>query len=348
MNHALSIRRPSHATLGLLGLAAAAASTAAWVGWKAHRAERDHLPAGKLMYMDGVRLHYLVRGEGEPVLLLHGNAVTQGDFEASGLVDQLAQHHRVIAFDRPGFGHSTRPRGRRWTPEAQAELLHRALQALDIERPVVLGHSMGALVALALALNHPDSVAGLVLVGGYYYPTLRWDSLLSAPVTLPVLGDVMRYTSTALAARAGLGAMVRRMFAPNAVPPRFQAAVPREIMLRPGQLRAHSEDAASMRRQVRRLSRRYAELTLPVTLVAGEEDRIVDVRAHAARLHRELPQSRLFVVPQTGHMAHHFAQDLIARSLVGSLQDGGLRNSRSGAPWADTPATAPRQPAAHT
>ncbi|AEG91725.1 alpha/beta fold hydrolase [Ramlibacter tataouinensis] len=338
--------QPSTTTITLLGLAAASTATATWVAWRARRAERQHPPAGRFMHIAGVRLHYVERGQGEPIVLLHGNMVTHADFEASGLIDQLAQHHRVIAFDRPGFGHSSRPRDRRWTASAQADVLSRALQALEVERAVVLGHSIGTLVALALALDHPGRVAGLVLVGGYYYPTLRWDALLTAPAALPVLGDVMRYTSTALTARAGLGAAVRAMFAPDPAPPGYQAVVPRELMLRPSQLRADAEDAACMRGDARRLSRRYAEITVPVTLVAGEDDKVVDLQAHSSRLHRELPQSRMFAVPRTGHMAHHSARDLIVRALTGALQSAvSLRPAQAAVPPAAAPAATPQQPA---
>ena len=68
---------------------------------------------------------------------------------------------------------------------------------------------MGAMVALALALDHPEDVRRLVLLGGYYYPSARVDALLTAPVALPVLGDVMRYTVTAVSARLMLKRLVR-------------------------------------------------------------------------------------------------------------------------------------------
>ena len=152
-----------------LGLSAVAAATAVWVEAQARRAERDNPPMGKFIYMDGTRVHYVMRGSGPPVVLLHGNNVTSADFEASGLFDRLARNHQVIAFDRPGFGHSSRPRNRFWTPAAQAALLRRALAGLGIERPVVVGHSMGTMVALAMALDFPGSVSALVLAGGYFY-----------------------------------------------------------------------------------------------------------------------------------------------------------------------------------
>lgn len=81
-----------------------------------------------------------MRGDGPSVVLLHGNTVTHADFVASGFIDRLARNQRVIAFDRPGYGHSSRPRNRLWAPFAQAAVFHVALEKLGIEQAVVVGH----------------------------------------------------------------------------------------------------------------------------------------------------------------------------------------------------------------
>ena len=194
---------------------AALAATAAWTALKAKRAERDNPPKGAFVQVDGVDVHYLERGSGSPVVLLHGNVVRLEDFVASGLVNRLAQNHRVIAFDRPGFGHSERPRDRLWTADAQATLLHKALVQLGIEQPIVVGHSWGASVALALALNKNAAVRKLVLISGYYFPTLRIDAPVFATPAIPLVGDVMRYTVSAVFARLALNRIVKAMFAPR-------------------------------------------------------------------------------------------------------------------------------------
>ena len=292
-----------------------AALTAAWVERRSRQAERDHPAEGRLLDVDGVRLHVVERGEGPPVVLLHGNGVTHRDFEVSGVIDRLARKHRVIAIDRPGYGHSSRPRDRLWTPSAQAELVHAALAQLGVERAVVVGHSMGTMVALALALDHPDDVRRLVLVGGYYYPTARIDALLTAPVALPVLGDVLRYTVTAVSARLMLGPMTRAMFAPQEVPERFLPTLSREMLVRPVQLRANAEDAAFMIGQAKASSARHGELRMPVAIVAGADDQVIDFAAHSERLHGELPGSTLAIVHGAGHMVHHAAPDEIVAAI---------------------------------
>jgi hypothetical protein len=109
----------------------------------ARRTERRHPPEGSFIVVDGVRLHYSDRGHGSPILLIHGNAVTGADWNTSGVADLLLAKHRVIIFDRPGFGYSERPRDRTWTAARQAELLCKALRQLGVERPIVVGHSWG-------------------------------------------------------------------------------------------------------------------------------------------------------------------------------------------------------------
>jgi pimeloyl-ACP methyl ester carboxylesterase len=151
------------------------------VGVASRRAERAHPPRGRYLEVKGVRLHYLDRGQGQPIVLLHGNLTLIDELVLSGLVELAVQHGRVIAFDRPGYGYSTRPRDRIWTAAAQADLIHDALRRLGVERPVVVGHSFGTIVALEMALRHPRSIAGLTLLSGYFFPTARVDVPLLSP-----------------------------------------------------------------------------------------------------------------------------------------------------------------------
>ncbi len=79
--------------------------------------------------------------------MIHSNGSMVEDFEVGGLLDGAAARHRVIAFDRPGFGHSERPRATVWTQNAQADLIFRAMAKIGVVRATVLGHSLGCSVA---------------------------------------------------------------------------------------------------------------------------------------------------------------------------------------------------------
>ena len=129
----------------------------------AKKAQRDNPPRGKFLDVEGVRLHYVERGAGRPLVLFHGNGSMIQDFESSGLIELASRKYRVIVFDRPGYGHSDRPRHVIWTPEAQADLFFAALKQLGVQSALVLGHSWGASVAVSIALKHPRFVEALVL-----------------------------------------------------------------------------------------------------------------------------------------------------------------------------------------
>lgn len=294
------------------------------------RAAHLQPPRGKFITVDGVRLHYIERGRGPVVVLLHGNGAMATDFTQSGILDELAKDHRVIAFDRPGFGFSDRPRDRIWTPDAQAELLHAALLKLDARRAVVVGHSWGALVALALALRDRAATAGLVLLSGYYYPGARSDVAFGSWPSVPVIGDVMRYTISPVLGRLMAPSLYRKMFAPSPVPPRFAREFPLELALRPSQIRASAAETALMIPGAASLVDRYRDLKeMPLAIMGGLGDKIVETEKQSGRLHAELPQSTLRYAPGVGHMLHHVIPDEVlavirntARAALGEVPVG--------------------------
>lgn len=292
------------AALGGLFAGIGLAAAFFYVRSKTKQAERDNPPQGKFVEVDGVRLHYLERGAGPTLVLLHGNGVHSKDFETSGLLQQAAEHYRVIAFDRPGFGYSERPRSTVWTPEKQAALLHQALAQIGVESAIVLGHSWGTMVALAMGLQQPDFVRGLVLLSGYYYPSMRLEVAALSPPAIPVVGDLMRYTVSPLLTRLMWPALTRRTFAPMPVSQRFDA-FPIWMALRPKQLRASAAETALMVPAALSLSKRYAELKVPAIIVAGTRDKIVDPGHNSERLYERLPDSQLQLTPGVGHMTHY-------------------------------------------
>jgi pimeloyl-ACP methyl ester carboxylesterase len=274
-----------------------------WASRKAREAEQANPPMGSFIEIGGTRLHYLSRGNGRPVVFLHGLGMMAQDWHLS-MLDRAAKEWRCLAFDRPGYGWSDRPRWSRWTVEKQADLLRRAVRKLGVERPVVVGHSFGTLVALAWALNYPDDIAGLVLLSGYTYPTRRLDVPLAAVSKYSGIDAVTRNTIGPLLGKAILPKVFERMFSPNPIPPAFNL-FPGEMLLRPGQMRAQSSEMAELRETARRLSPRYNEVTVPTVIMAGDLDKIADPVAHSIRLHQDIKHSALRVVADTGHMVHH-------------------------------------------
>jgi pimeloyl-ACP methyl ester carboxylesterase len=302
-------------TWGVGAAGAAAVGAAAFNAVRARRATEANPPLGSFIEVDGVRLHYLERGSGPLVVLLHGNGTMLQDWLASGVFDALAETHRVIAFDRPGFGHSERPRTTVWTPAAQARLIAAALAAKGYSEATIVGHSFGTMVAVELGLNHPEIAASLVLIGGYYYPSIRVDALVAAPPAVPVVGDAIRYTVSPLLGAAMKKPFEAQVFAPAPVSAGWEKDFPFAMTLRPSQIRAAAAEAALMMPAAASLAPRLGGLTLPVTIVAGRGDKVVSPSDQSERLAGALAGSELLIVEGAGHMVHHTAPDAVTSAI---------------------------------
>lgn len=302
-------------------LGAVAASAGAFGGaallnhFLAVRAEHKHPQIGSLVGVGGVPVHYLARGSGSPIVLVHGSGSLIQDFVTSGLVDILAQRHRVIVFDRPGYGYTPRPRNTDWTPEEQARLLDGACAVLGIDKPLVVGHSWGTLPALAWALDHPDRISKLALLSGYYYPTRRPDAAMMAIMGSPVVGDALVHTLAPFQARLTGPLGTKLIFSPNSPTDAFLGEMPAELMLRPKQLHATAKDSAQMPASAARLSKRYGQLELPVAIVWGDGDKLVKQGDQSAKLAIQLPHASALEMEGVGHMVHHTDPEAVASAI---------------------------------
>jgi pimeloyl-ACP methyl ester carboxylesterase len=279
-------------------------------------AERRNPPIGSFIECEGLRLHYLERGDpsGPCVVLFHGNGSMIQDLLISGVVDRLASRYRVLCFDRPGFGYSQRPRMRIWTATSQAGLFAKALNQLGVRDPIVLGHSWGALVAVAIGLQNDYPIRGLVLASGYYFPTWRWDFWMMSGPAIPVLGDLVRYTVAPIISWAILPALFRKLFAPRSIPEDFMHHFPSSLTIRPKQLRAAAEESAFLIPEATRLQFRYSSIRCPVHIFHGTGDQLIEPE-QARRLHKALRRSDLHLVKNAGHMVTYADGVAIAQTV---------------------------------
>ncbi|WP_230531400.1 alpha/beta fold hydrolase [Microvirga roseola] len=281
----------------------------------ARRVARLYPPVGRFIEIDGCRLHYLERGpeEGEAlgtIVLLHGASSNLVEIML-GLGSQLARY-RVIAFDRPGFGWSERRLVMETAdPSWQAEVIAKALRRLGIRNAVVVGHSWSGTIAPHFALDHTDVAGAIVVLAGITSPWpggyVGWYRRIAASWFGRLLSWTVGIPITLLLRRQAL----RKTFAPCPVPPDFmeRAAVP--VDLRPRPFHATAQDLAAMYDAVRRQSLRYAEIRMPVLVIAGDSDEIVWTDLHSRSFVREVPGAELVVLPSLGHMPHYARPDLV-------------------------------------
>jgi len=287
------------------------------------RAEAAFPPQGRILDVNGHRVHALTMGDGPDVVLIHGASGNLRDMTFS-LAPRLAARYRVTVFDRPGLGHTDRINRTGATIRQQAELLSDAARQLGIERPVVLGHSYGGAVALAWAVHRPDHIAALVPLAA---PAKPWDSDLSLyykTLSHPVLGPLVIPLLTAFVRDARVERAVAEIFEPNTVPPGYIDHVGAPLTLRRDSLRANALQRANLLSEITALQDAIARLSLPVELVHGTEDTTVGLRIHAEPLARDLPSASLTRLPGIAHMPHHAAEDAVVAAIARAAARAGL------------------------
>lgn len=122
-----------------------------------------------------------------------------------------------------------------------------------------------------------------------------------------MVGDLFRYTVAPLVGAALMPADLEAMFSPLPALQRFSEAFPHAFPVRPGQIRAESQDAMTMMPAVHDLEERVRGLDIPVFIIAGNHDRIVDHEDHSIWLHERISQSTLEAIPYAGHMMDYAA-----------------------------------------
>jgi pimeloyl-ACP methyl ester carboxylesterase len=282
------------------------------------RAEQPRHYFGQFLSVDGLRLHFVSKGSGRPVVFVHGNPGSHQDFSPT-LLGDLSESYRVLAFDRPGHGHSERPRGTTFTVEFQARLLLEALKQLSIEQPIVVGHSWGGALALTMAVQRQEELSGLVLLAPAAYPgdAAQWWTVLPH---LPVLGGFFLNTLTPLLGRRIVRNSLREAYHPQPVQEDYAQAA-EKMWTRHEQIRACASDDRSLDESLNILSERYSEIHLPVVIVTGDSDLLVKADEHAERLHRSISASQLIRLENTGHQIPQTRPEAVieAIEMVSSL-----------------------------
>ena len=132
--------------------------------------------------------------------------------------------------------------------------------------------------------------------------TARTDAIMAiAGPALPGLGDILSYTISPIVSRLMWPAMLRKIFGPKSVPQKFNG-FPKSLAVRPSQLRAGAAEAALMVPATILSSKTYGELAMPIFILAGEDDRLIDIDEQSGRLHDEIKHSKMRRVPKAGHM----------------------------------------------
>ena len=285
--------------------------------------ERALPPAGRFVELPGARLHLVERGGGPTLLLVHGLAGQLKHF-TYGIVDQLAADYRVVAVDRPGSGYSVRMPGSSAALAAQADTLAALIDTLQLGRPLVVGHSLGGAVALALAQRHPGRVAGLALVAPLTHPVQEVAAVFRGlKIAKPWMRSLVAWTLAVPLSIAKRDEALGVIFGPETAPSDFATRGGGLLALRPSHFVAACADMAAIPDDLPGMVPRYPTMQLPVSILYGRGDGILNPVDQGEALAAKLPGAELSLVAG-GHMlpitmpdrVAQFIREAAARALV--------------------------------
>ena len=290
--------------------------------------ERSYPPIGEFKTVNGTKMHYMhVKAAADadlpPIVFVHG---------ASGnLRDQMHVYAKLlngradlIFIDRPGHGYSSRGPASNSNPDGQAETIAALLDALQIEKAIIAGHSFGGIVTVSFALNHPEKTIGTLLMSPVSHPWpggVSWYYELSK---VPLLGHLFSETLALPAGLTRLDAGTACVFAPNQPIENYSENTAVSLVLRPYHFRNNARDVAGLYEYVTRTQSRYNEIKTPMVIITGDSDTVVLPHIHSTGLNRDVESTELVWVKNVGHKPDYIATELVVaaiENLNGSAND---------------------------
>jgi pimeloyl-ACP methyl ester carboxylesterase len=283
--------------------------------------ERTYPAQGKMIAVAGATLNVIDMGPGDavgpPVVMIHG-ASANLEVMRQPLGEKLAKHHRVILIDRPGHGWSTRVRARDSSPAVQARMIDQALEKLGVGPAILVVHSWSGALGACMALDYPERVAGLVMLAPVAYPWPGGVGWYNKMVSTPVIGPLLAYTITLPLGLFLAEPGARGVFLPQLMPDGFVGNTATSLLLRPREFLANARDLVTLKAAVAEQAPRYANIRVPTVVISGELDKTVSTNIHSRPFARTVPNAKLLVLPNVGHMVQYAAPDLVI-SEIGAM-----------------------------
>lgn len=270
---------------------------------------------GKVTEVRGGKIHWVESGQGRSIIMIHGLAGNLRNFTFA-LTSKLNKEFRVISIDRAGNGCSYREYPKYAKLPEQARMIAEFIKAESIEKPVIVGHSLGGAIALTLALNHREAVGALALICPVTQPVFKVHQVFRP---LDISKSVMRlfvaYTLAPI-----LGALTERqtlieVFAPEPVPKSFTTRGGGRAARSPKGFIAASEDLVFALSSSEPFMKLEKELPVPTGILFGAADHILDPTVHGEKFSAQTG-AKLTLIPEKGHMVLVTAPDECAEFVL--------------------------------
>ncbi|UWR02308.1 alpha/beta hydrolase [Ruegeria conchae] len=241
---------------------------------------------GQIVAVQGGSIHYVEKGDtvNPTIVLIHGLSGQLQHFTYA-LMDDLAEEYHVLAVDRPGCGYSTRDTAALAALPEQARMIHAFLETKNVDQTILVGHSLGGAVSLAMALDYPDTISALALLAPL---TQQMPEPPAVFKPLEIRSDWLRSlignTIAVPMARKTAPLVLKDVFSPEPAPTDFLNRAGGALGLRPSAFITASQDVIGVESSMGELTQRYSDLKTPGGILFGTEDPILSAETHGASM----------------------------------------------------------------
>ncbi|TWF47636.1 pimeloyl-ACP methyl ester carboxylesterase [Neorhizobium alkalisoli] len=273
----------------------------------------------KLVDVGGFKLNSILLNAGRqaelpPIVFIHGASTSLYDPMLS-FRERLEGRAKLLFVDRPAHGQSDSGGPENILPDGQADAIATLMDKRHIQKAIIVGHSFGGAIAAALAVRHPEKVAGLVFLSPAVYPWpggVAWYYDAARP---PLIGDLFSVVVAAPLGVLAIDRATKAVFAPNSVPAGYIEKTKAFQALRPGAFRHNAQEVGALSDWAKTFSPRYRSISAPTVIITGDADGIVSPEIHARHLARDIRGSRLIMVHNLGHKSDYVTSDLAVAAI---------------------------------
>lgn len=264
--------------------------------------------------LNSLLLEVVGRTELQPIVFIHGASTSLSDPLLS-FREKLEGRAQLLFVDRPGHGASEQGSAANVLPDGQADAIAALMEMRGMRRAIIVGHSFGGAVAAAIALRHPDKVAGLVFLSPALYPWSGGVAWYYSAACAPVLGHLFSVLVVPVLGIMAINRATKAVFSPQA-PPRGYIWKTRALeAITPAKFRHNAKELVALSNWAEAARRNYAMIKAPTVIITGDKDAIVSCDVQARQLSRDIAGSKLIVVPDIGHKSDLFAGDLVVKAI---------------------------------
>jgi pimeloyl-ACP methyl ester carboxylesterase len=292
-----------------------------WTQISVARIAARHPPKGIFVQVSGGRIHLRDIGPRDAppertLVFLHGASSNHLSLTVP-LAHRLEDRFRIIAIDRPGHGHSDRPGGRAdASPAQQARIVQEVLTVLGIEKAILVAHSLAGAIATSYALDFPERLSGLVLLGPATHPWPGGIAWYYYPASHPVFGPLFSHILPVPGAALSMETAIAGVFFPQMPPADYIETIALRLTLRPQAFQANAQDVAALLAHVRQKSGHYGEIKAPTVVITGDRDLTVSPVIHTAQFGKDVKHAKIVLLPGVGHVPHESSPEVVVAEIL--------------------------------